>query len=122
LSERQQRAHLSVKTRFAAGDGVFTFHIYEQPEKTPWVAQLMIPYFVFFGVACVVSVFTLVQKGKLLVDKFRRRHAASHDAAELHMETLKEKLDANKLEIRKIYCVLLLGVTEGVCGDFQMLA
>ncbi len=74
---------------------------------------MMIPYLVFFGVACVVSLFTLAQKGKLLVDKFRRRRAASNGAVGAHIETLAEKLDANKMEIRKIYCVLLLGATEG---------
>jgi len=79
----------------------------------------MVPYLVFFGVACVVSVFTLGQKGKLLVDKFRQRHAASGNADE-SVETLEEKLIANKMEIRKLYCVLLLGATEGARCNFRM--
>ena len=77
----------------------------------------MVPYLVVFAVACVVSLFTLGQKGKLLVDKFRLRHAASGNADE-SVETLEEKLIANKMEIRKIYCVLLLGATEGAQCDF----
>jgi hypothetical protein len=96
-------------------DGIFTFNVYRHHEK-PWVEQLMIPYLVFFGVACVVSLFTLGQKGKLLVDKFRQRHAAASNADE-SVETPEEKLIANRMEIRKIYCVLLLGATEGAhCG------
>ena len=79
----------------------------------------MVPYLVFFAVACAVSLFTLGQKGKLLVDKFRQRRAASSNAGESE-ETLEEKLLANKMEIRKIYCVLLLGATEGARCDFRM--
>ena len=79
----------------------------------------MVPYLVFFAVACVVSLFTIGQKGKLLVDKFRQRHAASSNAVE-SVETLEEKLIANKMEIRKIYCVLLLGATEGAQCDFRL--
>jgi hypothetical protein len=79
----------------------------------------MVPYLVFFAVACVVSLFTLGQKGKLLVDKFRQRQAASGNAVE-SVETLEEKLIANKMEIRKIYCLLLLGATEGARCDFRM--
>ena len=79
----------------------------------------MVPYLVFFGVACVVSLFTLGQKGKLLVDKFRQRQAASGNAVE-SAETLEEKLIATKMEIRKIYCVLLLGATEGARCNFRM--
>jgi hypothetical protein len=101
-------------------DGIFTFNVYRHHEK-PWVEQLMIPYVVFFGVACVVSLFTLGQKGKLLVVKFRQRHAAASNADE-SVETPEEKLIANRMEIRKIYCVLLLGATEGAHCDFQMLA
>ena len=97
-------------------DGIFTFNVYEHHDK-PWVAQLMVPYLVFFAVACAVSLFTLGQKGKLLVDKFRQRRAASSNAVE-SAETLEEKLIANKMEIRKIYCVLLLGATEGAQCDF----
>ena len=94
--------------------------MYAHHEK-PWVEQLMIPYVVFFGVACVVSLFTLGQKGKLLVDKFRQRHAASSNAGESE-ETLEEKLIANRMEIRRIYCVLLLGATEGAHCGFRMFA
>ena len=101
-------------------DGIFTFNVYGHHEK-PWVEQLMVPYLVFFAVACVVSLFTLGQKGKLLADKFRQRQAASSNAVE-SVETLEEKLIANKMEIRKIYCVLLLGATEGAHCDFRMLA
>ena len=79
----------------------------------------MVPYLVCFAVACVVSLFTLGQKGKLLVDKLRQRHAAS-SAADESVETLEEKLIANKMEIRKIYCVLLLGATEGARCNFRM--
>jgi hypothetical protein len=102
-------------------DGIFTFNVYRHHEK-PWVEQLMVPYLVFFAVACVVSLFTLGQKGKLLVDKFRQRQAASGNAVE-NVETLEEKLIANKMEIRKIYCLLLLGATEGArcaCATFAM--
>ncbi len=99
-------------------DGIFTFNVYAHHEK-PWVEQLMIPYLVFFGVACVVSLFTLGQKGKLLVDKFRQRNAAS-SAGEESVETLEEKLIANRMEIRKIYCVLLLGAAEGALCNFLM--
>ena len=100
-------------------DGILTFNVYGHHEKS-WVEQLMVPYLVFFGVACVVSLFTLGQKGKLLVDKFRQRHAAS-SAADESVETLEEKLIANKMEIRKIYCVLLLGATEGARCYFRPL-
>ena len=79
----------------------------------------MVPYLVFFAVACVVSLFTIGQKGKLLVDKFRQRHAPSSNAGESE-ETLEEKLIANKMEIRKVYCVLLLGATEGARCNFRM--
>ncbi len=96
-------------------DGIVTFDVYAHHEK-PWVEQLIVPYLVFFGVACVVSLFTLGQKGKLLVDKFRQRQAASGNAVE-SVETLEEKLIANKMEIRKIYCLLLLGATEGARCD-----
>ena len=99
-------------------DGIFTFNVYAHHEK-PWVEQLMVPYLVFFGVACVVSLFTLGQKGQLLVDKFRQRHAAASNAVE-SVETLEEKLIASKMEIRKIYCLLLLGATEGARCDFRM--
>ena len=92
-----------------------TFKVYTHHEK-PWVEQLMVPYLVFFGVACVVSLFTLGQKGQLLVDKFRQRQAASGNAVE-SVETLEEKLIANKMEIRKICCTLLLGATEGARCD-----
>ncbi len=92
-------------------DGIFTFNVYEHHEK-PWVEQMIVPLLVFFAIACVVSLFTLGQKGKLLVDKFRQRHAASSNADE-SVETLEEKLVATNMEIRKIYCVLLLGATEG---------
>ena len=68
-----------------------------------------------------VSLFTLGQKGKLLADKFRQRHAASSNAGKSE-ETLEEKLIANKMEIRKVYCVLLLGATEGARCDFRMFA
>ena len=98
--------------------GIFTFNVYGHHGK-PWVEQLMVPYLVFFAVACVVSVFTIGQKGKLLVDKFRQRHAASSNAGESE-ETLEEKLLANKMEIRKLYCVLLLGATEGARCNFLM--
>ncbi len=94
-------------------DCFFTFNVYQQQGENPWIAQLVIPYLVFVGVACVVSLFTLGTKGKLLIDKFRWRHAASDGAAELRMETLEEKLHATQLEIRKIYCTLLLGAAEG---------
>ncbi len=100
-------------------DGIFTFNVYAHHEK-PWVEQLMVPYLVFFAVACVVSLFTLGQKGKLLVDKFRQRHAASGNAVE-SVETLEEKLIANNAKIKKIYCTLLLGATEGARCDFRML-
>ncbi len=99
-------------------DGIFTFNVYRHHEK-PWVEQLMVPYLVFFAVACVVSLFTLGQKGKLLVDKFRQRHAASGNAVE-SAETLEEKLIANNAKIKKIYCTLLLGATEGARCDFRM--
>ena len=99
-------------------DGMFTFNVYGHHEK-PWVEQLIVPYLVFFAVACVVSLFTIGQKGKLLVDKFRQRHAPSSNAGESE-ETLEEKLLANKMEIRKIYCVLLLGATEGARCDSRM--
>ncbi len=99
-------------------DGIFTVNVYRDHEK-PWVEQLMVPYLVFFGVACMVSSFTLGQKGKLLVDKFRQRHAAASNAVE-SVETLEEKLIASKMEIRKIYCLLLLGATEGARCDFRM--
>ncbi len=101
-------------------DGIFTVNVYRHHEK-PWVEQLMVPYLVFFGVACVVSLFTLGQKGKLLVDKFRHRHAAASNADE-SVETLEEKLMANRMEIRKICCVLLLGATEGARCGFRMFA
>ena len=101
-----------------ASDGILTFSVYRQHEK-PWVAELMVPYLVFFGVASVVSSFTFVQKCKLVVDKFRRQRADSNDAAEVQVETLEEKLDAKKMEIRKIYCVLLLGATEGAHCAFE---
>ncbi len=100
-------------------DGILTFNVYRHHEK-PWVEQLMVPYLVFFAVACVVSLFTLGQKGKLLVDKFRQRQAASNNAVE-SVETLEEKLIANKMEIRKICCTLLLGATEGARCDFEYL-
>ncbi len=74
-------------------NGIRTFSVYRQHEK-PWVAELMVPYLVFFGVASVVSSFTFVQKCKLVVDKFRRQRADSNDAAEVQVETLEEKLDA----------------------------
>ena len=96
-------------------DGVFASNVFKLNEK-PWVAQLLVPYIIFFGVACVVSVFTLVHKGKLLSDKFRRRHAAPSDAAGVSVESLEDKLGANKMEIRRLYCVLLLGATEGACA------
>ena len=99
-------------------DGIFTFDVYAHHEK-PWVEQLMVPYLVFFAVACVVSLFTLGQKGKLLVDKLRQRQAASGNAVE-SVETLEEKLIANNAKIKKIYCTLLLGATEGARCDFQM--
>jgi hypothetical protein len=101
-------------------DGIFTFSVYRHHEK-PWVEQLMVPYLVFFGVACVVSLFTLGQKGKLLVDKFRQRQAAASNADE-SVETLEEKLMANRMEIRRICCVLLLGATEGARCDLRMFA
>ena len=101
-------------------DGIVTFDVYRHHEK-PWVEQLMVPYLVFFGVACVVSLFTLGQKGKLLVDMFRQRQAAASNADE-SVETLEEKLIVNKMEIRKIYCSLLLGATEGARCDFRMFA
>ena len=99
-------------------DGICTFNVYKHHEK-PWVEQLMVPYLVFFAVACVVSLFTLGQKSKWLVDKFRQRLATSSNAVE-SVETLEEKLIANKMEIRKIYCLLLLGATEGARCDFRM--
>ena len=79
----------------------------------------MVPYLVVFAVACVVSLFTLGQKGKLLVDKFRQRQAASGNAVE-SVETLEEKLIANNTKIKKIYCALLLGAAEGARCDFRM--
>jgi hypothetical protein len=99
-------------------DGIFTFNAYRHHEK-PWVAELVVPYLVFFAVACVVSLFTLGQKGKLLVDKFRQRQAASSNAVE-SVETLEEKLIANNTKIKKICCALLLGATEGARCDFRM--
>ncbi len=94
-------------------DGVLTYNVYRQKEERPWIAQLVIPYLVFFAVACVVSLFTLFQKGKLLIDKFRRRRAASNNASEVHDEALGEQLDTANAEIRKIYCLLVLGAAEG---------
>jgi hypothetical protein len=94
-------------------DCFFTFNVYQKQGESPWIAQLVLPYLVFVGVACVVSLFTFGTKGKLLIDKFRWRHAASNGAAELHVETLEDKLHATQLEIRKIYCMLLLGAAEG---------
>jgi hypothetical protein len=73
----------------------------------------VIPYLVFFAVACVVSLFTFFQKGLLLIDKFRRRRAASNNASEVHDETRGEQLDTANAEIRKIYCLLVLGAAEG---------
>ena len=101
-------------------DGIVTFNVYRDHEK-PWVEQLMVPYLVFFGVACVVSLFTLGQKGKLLVDKFRHRFAAASNSDE-SVETFEERLMANRMEIRKICCTLLLGATEGAHCHFQMFA
>ena len=106
-------------------DGLFTFNVYQRHEKL-WVARLVIPYMVVFGVACVVSLFTMVQKGKLIAEKFRRRRAAqnavNHAAAGGREETLtfEESLDANKMEIQKAYCVLLLGATEGALCNFRV--
>ena len=106
-------------------DGLFTFNVYQRHEKL-WVARLVIPYMVVFGVACVISLFTMVQKGKLIAEKFRRRRAAqnalNHAAAGGREETLtfEESLDANKMAIQKAYCVLLLGATEGAQCDFRL--
>jgi hypothetical protein len=106
-------------------DGLFTFNVYKHHEK-PWVAQLVIPYLVLFGIACIVSLFTLVQKSKLLIGKFRQRHAAQQDAAENPSQQppavmMQEKLEEIKMEIRSIQCVLLLGATEGAHRDFRVM-
>jgi hypothetical protein len=67
----------------------------------------------------VVSLFTLGQKSKLLMDKFRQRLATSGNAVE-SVETLEDKLIANNTKIKKIYCALLLGTAEGARCDCRM--
>ncbi len=65
---------LDARTRcFAPQDGLITWHVYNNQQK-PWVAHLVLPYLLIFGVAAVVSAGTIILKGKLLVEKFRGRH------------------------------------------------
>jgi hypothetical protein len=52
---------------------LITWHVYNNQQK-PWVAHLVLPYLLIFGVAAVVSAGTIILKGKLLVEKFRGRH------------------------------------------------
>jgi hypothetical protein len=68
------------------GDGLFTWHVYNNQQK-PWVAQLVVPYLVLFGVAAVASAYTIIEKSKLLLQIFRRRHEdhggnPAHDEAD----------------------------------------
>ena len=56
---------------------MLTWNVYENSGKA-WVKELVTPYLVVFSIAAVVSLATLIQKGKLLVQKFRsRRHPAN---------------------------------------------
>ena len=59
--------------------------MYQNQRKT-WVADLVTPYLVCFGVAAAVSLGTLAVKCRLLIQKFRDRHQharrGDHDAEE----------------------------------------
>ena len=70
-----------------SSDFLFTWSVYENQQK-PWVAQLVTPYLVVFGVAALVSLFTLVQKGGLLFAKLRsRQQLAKRDVSGVDLDT-----------------------------------
>jgi hypothetical protein len=97
------------------------------------VKQLVVPYIVFCGIAACVSVATLGQKAHLFVSSSRARHTEVQqgpvkpvklDGVEFSAEfarltdvsRLKEKFDENRLERKRLYCVIVLGFCEGTCS------
>jgi hypothetical protein len=62
----------------AAGDGFFFFEVRKQSSK-PWVSHLIMPYMIFFALACAVSLACMAVKSRLLVLKLRSRFAV-HEA------------------------------------------
>jgi hypothetical protein len=67
-----------------SGDSLFTWNVYVNSSRKPWVAELVTPYLVLFSIAAVVSLATLIKKGMLLVQKFRsRRHSAEADGLDV---------------------------------------
>jgi hypothetical protein len=80
-------AHARTRTCTHTGDALFTWTVYENQQK-PWVAQLVTPYLVVFGFAALVSLFTLVRKGRLLFAKLRsRQQLAQRDVSGVELDT-----------------------------------
>ena len=111
-----------------AGDAFLTYQVYLYQYKE-WVNRLLVPYLAFFGLASVVSAFTIGQKVLMIAARIRSRHliaaaapavatldgvAVSSDVGQLEsVRELKEKFDENRSETKQLYLVLLLGLCEG---------
>jgi hypothetical protein len=59
-----------------AGGGFFFFEVRKQSSK-PWVSRLIVPYMVFFALACAVSLAIVIVKSRLLALKLKSRHTAA---------------------------------------------
>ena len=62
----------------------------------PWAATMLPYYAIFFGIACVVSMVSLLCKGTFLVGKLRSRYADSYAAAGAQEVTVRDALDQNR--------------------------
>ena len=94
-----------------------------------WVYNMIVPYTVFFAVACGASLLAGIVKSRLIVHKWRSRvetgakarrhslggvpiapHLASHEA----VVSLKDRLDERQLERYKYLCYLLAAVSQDI--------
>jgi hypothetical protein len=119
-----------------AGDA-FCFVTVRKQSHKGWVNRMLVPYVIFFVLACVTSLAGMVVKAMLLYEKFESRQLARQGQARRalslgkmrikeeslgvisvkHKQTVDElqaKFDAHKLSRRQDYCALLAVVFEDI--------
>jgi hypothetical protein len=80
ISESSFFLQLCLEISDISGDCFTTLNVVQNQQK-PWVAKLATPYVVCFSIAGFVSLITMVEKGKLLLQKLRSGRARSSAAA-----------------------------------------
>jgi hypothetical protein len=114
-----------------AGDAIFLRSVLESKKKA-WVRAMLVPYAVFFALACVASLVATGVKLSLFIKKWRsrssgpnrghgqKRHSlggvliSPNMAGDVAVAALKDRFDVHRLERYKYYSYLLLAALEDI--------